>query len=55
MTEQRTLIQAAAYFHTSTAQDNSIDQQRQAVTAYAKAHGFAIVQEYADSGNPGAR
>jgi DNA invertase Pin-like site-specific DNA recombinase len=48
------LIRAVAYYRMSTdKQDQSIDQQRIMVEAWAKAHGYVIVREYIDEGISG--
>ena len=49
------LIPAVAYYRMSTdKQDASIPRQRSAVTKYASAHGYDIINEYADEGISGA-
>ena len=49
------LIPAVAYYRMSTdKQDASIARQRSAVTKYASANGYQIVNEYADEGVSGA-
>ena len=45
------LIPAVAYYRMSSdKQEASIPEQREAVQAYAKAHGYRIVREYLDEG-----
>jgi DNA invertase Pin-like site-specific DNA recombinase len=47
-------IRAASYYRMSDdQQQESIPQQRNAVTAWAKAHGYVIVREYMDEGISG--
>jgi len=50
----RALIAAVAYYRMSSdKQEKSIAEQREAVVAYAKAHGYRIVREYIDEGVSG--
>src|SRR5262245_6016990 len=47
-------IRAAAYLRMSDdRQENSIERQREQVTAYAAKHGYEILREYCDPGVPG--
>ncbi len=47
-------IPAVAYYRMSTdRQEKSIGEQKVAVEAYAKAHGFTILREYKDEGISG--
>jgi DNA invertase Pin-like site-specific DNA recombinase len=59
MAKQRKLVEAVAYLRTSSATNvgpdkDSDKRQRAAITAFAKAHGYAIVDEFYDAAVSGA-
>ncbi len=59
MSRKAELIKAVAYFRTSSdtnvgADKDTLKRQREAVTKYAKAAGYALIAEYSDDGVKGA-
>jgi DNA invertase Pin-like site-specific DNA recombinase len=59
MARQRKLVEAVAYLRTSSSTNAGPDKdsdkrQRAAITAFAKAHGYALVEEFYDAAVSGA-
>jgi DNA invertase Pin-like site-specific DNA recombinase len=59
MRKQRKLVEAVAYLRTSSSTNSGPDKdsdkrQRAAITAFAKAHGYTVVDEFYDAAVSGA-
>ena len=60
MRKQRKLVEAVAYLRTSSSTNSGPDKdsdkrQRAAITAFAKAHGYTVVDEFYDAAVSGRR